>query len=213
VKLADLPPRDPTLRALVVCCAVSVAVHASLLLSSGERRSSTAILDGGWSDLRIALVDAFRTDEPPARSSEPLTPLPRIDRARLYPRLLPFSPADLPPPRFDENAYLPLAKLTVPPTAAREIEIAYPNDSGRVELLVASLTLFIDEDGTVAKVRAEAPHAPAAYERAAIEAFSKARFNPGRIGQSAVKTRMVIRVAFDSGSGIGRNSSAGIRFR
>jgi TonB family protein len=101
----------------------------------------------------------------------------------------------------------------MPPTAASEISVSYPSDP-RAGLLVAALTLFIDEDGTVAKVRAEAPHAPPDYEKAAIEAFANARFKPGMAGSSAVKTRMVIRVAFDSGVPEGApNSSAGIRFR
>jgi hypothetical protein len=195
---------------------VSLALHLVLLATSAPQGSSGGSPFANTTDLRISLVDAFTssTDSVPSATE----PLPKLEAGGLapmrgYPKLLTFSPLDLPPRKFDESLYQPLSALTVPPTAASEISVSYPSDP-RGGLLVAALTLFIDEDGTVAKVRAEAPHAPAAYEKAAIEAFSVARFKPGMAGASAVKTRMVIRVAFDSGVPEGvANSSAGIRFR
>jgi len=213
-----LPPNLPS-RAWLACVGASVALHVVLLATSGPQGSSSGSPFDGSADLRIALVDAFTpSGESVAPSAEPL---PKLEAGGLapmrgyrgYPKLLKFSPVDLPPRKFDESLYQPLSALTMPPTAASEISVSYPSDP-RGGLLVAALTLFIDEDGTVAKVRAEAPHAPADYEKAAIAAFSNARFKPGMAGASAVKTRMVIRVAFDSGVPEGvANSSAGIRFR
>ena len=80
-----------------------------------------------------------------------------------------------------------------------EISIRYPRGVHHLGTLTAALTLFIDEDGTVANVRIDEPKLADAYERAAIDAFAPARFTPGMIGERAVKSRMTIRVAFDSG--------------
>ena len=213
--IATLPtPRLPS-RAWLACLGASLALHLVLLATSGSQETSGGSPFAGSMDLRVALVDAFL---PSPDSVSTNGPLPKLEAGDLkpmrgYPKLLKFSPVDLPPRKFDESLYHPLSALTTPPTAASEISVSYPSDP-RGGLLVAALTLFIDEDGTVAKVRAEAPHAPASYEKAAIEAFSNARFKPGMARSSAVKTRMVIRVAFDSGVPEGAaNSSAGIRFR
>jgi hypothetical protein len=214
--ITTLPPLKLPSRAWLACVGASLALHVVVLATSGPQGSSGASPFDGSADLRIALVDAFT---PSGESVVPMAdPLPKLEAGGLaptrgYPKLLKFSPVDLPPRKFDESLYRPLSVLTVPPSAASEISVSYPSDP-RGGLLVAALTLFIDEDGSVAKVRAEAPHAPADYEKAAIAAFSHARFKPGMAGPSAVKTRMVIRVAFDSGVPEGvANSSAGIRFR
>jgi hypothetical protein len=209
-------PANPHSRAWLGCVGASLALHLVLLATSGPQATPGGSPFDGAADLRIVLVDAFT---PSADSVAPTAePLPKLEAGGLapmrgYPKLLKFSPADLPSRKFDESLYQPLSALTVPPTAASEISVSYPSDP-RGGLLIAALTLFIDEDGTVAKVRPEAPHAPADYEKAAITAFSNARFKPGKVGPSAVKTRMVIRVAFESGVAQGvANSSAGIRFR
>jgi TonB family protein len=202
------------MRLYLVCIAVSIGLH-SLLLLSGNRGARISGHAGDGSDLNVALVStpAFEDVAVPSDSALAPTPLPSISTpVRRRPKLLPFSPMDLPPSQFDESAYQPLSKLTTPPTAAQEIMISYPQGPDRVGVLVAALTLFIDEDGSVAKVRVDEPRAPAAYEEAAVDAFSKARFKPGMAGAQPVKTRMVIRVAFESGS-TGPNSSAGIRFK
>lgn len=197
-----------------MCGVLSLVVHAALLLAA---RGGHAAAGSAWGSPRldVALVSAPSDDTPPT-VAQPVMPT-RLDLStakpiRDYPKLLPFSPIAPPPPRFDELAYRPLSKVTVPPTAAKEIVIDYPQAATGAELMVASLTLFIDEDGTVAKVRVEEPRAPHAYEAAAVEAFANARFRPGMAGPEAVKTRMVIRVAFESGP-TGPLSSAGIRVK
>jgi len=213
--ITTLPPPNLPSRAWLACLGASVVLHLVLLGTSGQQGPSGGSPFAGSADLRVALVDAFTAAADSASTTEPLPKLEAgvLAPMRGYPKLLKFSPVDLPSRKFDESLYQPLSALTVPPTAASEISVSYPSDP-RGGLLVAALTLFIDEDGTVAKVRAEAPHAPTSYEKAAIEAFSNARFKPGMAGASAVKTRMVIRVAFDSGVPEGvANSSAGIRFR
>lgn len=214
--VTTLPPPNLPSRAWLACLGASLALHLVLLATSESQHLSGGDPFAGSSDLRVALVDAFIVSgDSVVPTAAPLATLEAGGLApmRGYPKLLKFSPVDLPPRRFDESVYRPLSALTVPPAAASEISVSYPSDR-RGGLLIAALTLFIDEDGSVAKVRAEAPHAPAEYEKAAIAAFSNARFKPGMAGESAVKARMVIRVAFDSGAPEGAaSSSAGIRFR
>jgi hypothetical protein len=197
-----------------VCFAASFALHCVLLLTSGSSGSGHRDASYPFSrDLRASLVDAG--DSSAAASANDVLPTklqPMSPIRRVYPKLLTLSPVDLPPKRFDESDYQPLSALTNPPTAAEQVEISYPYDPYRLGLLVAALTLFIDEDGVVVKVRAEEPHAPSNYERAAMEGFSKARFHPGRIGDRPVKARIVIRVAFESG-GAGPSTSGGIRVK
>jgi TonB family protein len=209
-----LPPSVPS-RAWLACLVGSLGLHVALLTMSGPRGAPASGPFVHSDPLRVALVaEASRTEPVASPAIEPAAKLEAggLSRMPAYPKLLKFSPVDLPHRKFDENLYRPLSALTVPPTAANEISVSYPTDQ-RAGLLVAALTLFIDEDGTVAKVRAEAPRAPADYERAALDAFAKARFKPGMQGPTPMKTKMVIRVAFDSGAVPGSISSAGIRFR
>jgi TonB family protein len=198
-------------RSAIACIVISVVLHTGLIAVSGGSGGLSREFRGYSTDLHVALVDAAQrafasSSEGAPEKIEPVkfSPIPG------YPKLLKFSPIDLPRARFDESEYRPLSELTRPPTAAEEITIEYPYDPYRLGLLVASLALFIDEDGSVAKVRAEDPKAPSNYERAAVEAFAKARFNPGMVGDRAVKSRLVIRVAFESG-GPGPSTSTGIR--
>jgi hypothetical protein len=193
--------------------AASVAIHLSLLALSGPNGGPGGVPGSDFGQLHIALDPLHAVHAVDPRSSEPPSTLvpARFAPPPRYPKLLELSAIDIPRSELDESQYHALSELTAMPTAAQEIDIAYPRDQ-RMGLLVAALTLFIDEDGTVALVRAGDPRAPADYERAAIDAFSKARFHPGMSGKHPVKTRMVIRVAFENGPG-GPQSSAGIHFR
>jgi hypothetical protein len=179
---------------LVAACSLSVALHAVLFASSRL---------GAWG------VDAAQRPSPPlqvtlsapprARDEAFVAPTeikPPANRPR-YTRMLPFSPALVPP--FDEQAYVPASRLTQEPTPIDEIQVRYPRGVHHLRVLRAALTLFIDEHGHVANVRVDDPALPHAYERAAIEAFAAGRFHPGLDGVRPVKSRLRVRVAFDSG--------------
>ena len=111
--------------------------------------------------------------------------------------MLPFLPALTSP--FDEQAYVPASRLTQEPTPIDEIQVPYPRGVHHLRVLRAALTLFIDEQGHVENVRIDNPALPEAYERAAIEAFTAAKFHPGLDGDRPVKSWLRVRVAFDSG--------------
>jgi len=60
------------------------------------------------------------------------------------------------------------------------------------------LTLFINERGTVDRVRLETPEVPAPLANAARETFRAATFDPGSIEGRAVKSQLKIEVDFES---------------
>jgi hypothetical protein len=62
------------------------------------------------------------------------------------------------------------------------------------------LALFIDESGTVRRVRLDGPLLPPALDTAARDAFLNARWQPGRVdGGRLVKSLIRVEVTFESG--------------
>jgi len=83
------------------------------------------------------------------------------------------------------------------PTPIKGIFVPYPDAARRNGRMSARLVLLIDEDGTVVKVTSNDPQLPAIFAESAISAFAHARFHPGRIADTAVKTRLVVDVEFE----------------
>jgi hypothetical protein len=59
------------------------------------------------------------------------------------------------------------------------------------------LSLFIDEQGRVRRVRPESPGVMDAYVQAASQAFESARFKPGEIAGRPVKSVIKVLVEFE----------------
>jgi TonB family C-terminal domain len=97
---------------------------------------------------------------------------------------------------FDESAYRKAPDLTARPYPLEYVSVPYPRDASRYGIVRATLAIFVDEGGLVARVRMQNAQLPPAFERAAVEAFSKAHFQPGRIGDTPVKSRMLVEVEF-----------------
>ncbi|WP_328580146.1 energy transducer TonB [Ideonella sp. BN130291] len=106
------------------------------------------------------------------------------------------------------DGYVPRPLLTVPPVLRSSVLLAWPEDiklaDGRY---AAVLSLFIDEAGIVRRVEVEDADLPAALEDVARSAFLNARFEPGQVDGSIVKSRIRIAVEFES-----RPSAASRRF-
>lgn len=110
----------------------------------------------------------------------------------------------LPAPRtgsLDEE-YLPRSALSLAPEALGEVLLAYPPEAppGRYG---GVLTLFIDADGGVRRVRSEPARPgeadlPPVFEEAARQAFLAARFRPGERDGRPVKSRIRIAVEFEA---------------
>lgn len=118
-----------------------------------------------------------------------------VDPATEAPRSLPGG--------VDEE-YLPRSALSLAPEALDEVLLAYPPEAppGRYR---GVLTLFIDAEGRVRRVRSE-PAAgagdsealPPIFEDAARQAFLAARFRPGERDGRPVKSRIRIAVEFEA---------------
>lgn len=118
------------------------------------------------------------------------------------PTLLQVGPGGPGGPDVPEEEYLPRSALSLAPEALGEVLLAYPPEAppGRYG---GVLTLFIDADGQVRRVRREAaragePELPPAFEEAARQAFLAARFRPGERDGRPVKARIRIAVEFEA---------------
>jgi hypothetical protein len=130
---------------------------------------------------------------------QPLQPMAQrtLRTSRPYPSMLEFRPVDIPPRAFDERPYLPLSKLTQPPTPIRPVAVPYPEGMAVNGTVTARLTLFIDEQGNVARVIVGSTELPDAFVQSARDAFEPAKFLPGKIDGEPVKAKMVIDVEFE----------------
>jgi len=187
-----------------LCGIGSVALHFALL--SGTRSPSVDRTNFGESasSIEVQLAMAPKAEIRATDWTPQWQPLPRwsADRPRIgtYPPLLPFRSVDLGSSDVDEGAYLPVSRLTMRPTPVKGIFVPYPDAARRNGRMSARLVLLIDEDGTVVKVSSNDPQLPAIFAESAINAFAHARFHPGRIAETAVKTRMVVDVEFEEGA-------------
>lgn len=98
----------------------------------------------------------------------------------------------------DDDLFVARSLLSVPPVATAPVLIDFPAFAGQAERYRGELTLFIDEQGVVVRVRAEGDALPAPLEEAARRAFMAVRFSPGELGvQGAVKSRIRVEVVFE----------------
>ena len=190
--------RPGSARAWVACGAISVGLHATMLATVPAARGGSEAAPAGapmvvqlamTAPSNAALIETSWNPSPLLPHAQPRRPE--------APKLLPMPSTAWPATAFDESAYLPARELTVRPAAAQRISVPYPSDATQ-GVRKAILAVFIDADGRVAKVRVD-DALPPAFERAAVEAFASARFHPGRVGNVAVKSRMLVQVEFDSG--------------
>jgi protein TonB len=179
---------------------VPLALGASLLLHgaalaladrlpAGWARSAPEWDQGGVSVLHARL--RLREEEQPLPQT-----IPPATRGRTTQRLegsrhaAPAAPGILPAP-----VYVPVEQLDERPQIRSHVEPAFPLDanaaSGRVVL-----RLLIGESGAVdqAVVVDAEPRGP--FEVAAVEAFSPARFSPGRKDGVAVKSALTLELKF-----------------
>ncbi len=96
-----------------------------------------------------------------------------------------------------DGDYLPRSLLTIAPIALTSVVIPTPPGTPAGGRRVGVLSLYIDEEGRVRRVEAEQPALPEIMERAAREAFSAARFQPGQVDGHVVKSRIRVEVVFD----------------
>ena len=101
------------------------------------------------------------------------------------------------PDEFDPSLYIASSTLPVRPEPIGNIAVPYPTEVKRSGIVSLGLTLYIDEAGRVVHIDLDDTTLPPAFHQAAWMAFSKGRFQPGRIDEGPVKTRMRVEVLFE----------------
>lgn len=213
--------------ALALCTTGSVALHLGLLSIGPAGSPGAAGLGAGAGVDRTTSVQ-MRTAPPsaptvlaasttpgsttpfpasgaspaPASASAPIRALPPAAPAStavadgVDPERLP--PTGAGPVDTADQAYWPRSLLTRPPTPQQSIDLLYPTlaPSGRFR---AVLTLFIDEQGVVQRVRideADDSGLPPVLEDAARQTFLRSTFTPGEIDGRPIRSRLRIEVEY-----------------
>jgi periplasmic protein TonB len=99
--------------------------------------------------------------------------------------------------------YFTRDQLSMSPTPLQAVLIDYPPIEDHVQggNYVSQLSLYIDEEGKVQRVRVDGPALPQPMEEAARSAFMNARFSPGQVDGLPVRSRIRIEVSFIANSG------------
>jgi hypothetical protein len=189
---------------------VPLALGASLLLHGaaltlaerlpvGGERPAQEWAQWGTGALRARLLD--RAPQPAPALAPPATP----GHARQYGSSASYAASAL-PGVIAAPRYLPADELDERPQIRSHVEPAFPLDAnapaGRVVL-----RLLIGETGAVDKALVVRADPPGAFELAAVEAFTPARFSPGRKGGVAVKSALTLELKF----GEAPSASTGLR--
>jgi TonB family protein len=178
--------------------AVTLAGHAAVLGYLGTRPPQPA--PQGTAQPFAFTVQVRPAPEPPAREERsapvavapaPASPQPVAEQAAAVER----QAAPAPPP---EPPYLPRGELTVAPKLLGTADVPFPEDVAGIVHLAVRITLFIDEQGSVQRIRIDTPDVHPAFERAIRQAFAAARFSPGELHQVPVRSQMRLEVDFEA---------------
>lgn len=129
------------------------------------------------------------------RTADPVAP-PRapVPDARTVPPPAAPQPAAAP-------AYLARGELTAPALLLSDVQVPFPDDVEGIVDLKVRVSLFVEADGSVARVRLDTPGVHPAFVRTVTEAFAGARFEPGRVGDQPVRALVRLEVEFHAPSG------------
>lgn len=206
---------------LAVCASGSVLLHAGVLLAnltaSDAPPGLTRIARPASASVAVRLEPDFeRLAAPgagrPSNSASAPQPADRHAHESGHPRspptAVPPPPADEVDPRVREDdgvayeqaeaSYLPRSELSVGPAPQQAIDLAYP-DLAPLGRFRAVLTLFIDDQGVVQRVRFdEAGDAglPPVLEDTARQTFLRSPFTPGEVAGRPVRSQLRIEVEF-----------------
>jgi periplasmic protein TonB len=201
---------------LLLAIALSCVLHLSLLYTVRVAPARPVAAPPLQARLQLpADPSLFSRDAQPARTvRERRTPRPTEARsdlqpaAAILPALQPPSnessapdaapmPVSLPAvelPFLRDTTWYPARQLDVFPRPLTPLQPAYPDDAdlrGEVTLLV-----LIDEAGAVHEVTVAESQLPERFQVAAAAAFRNARFEPALKDGRAVRSRVVVKVAF-----------------
>jgi hypothetical protein len=195
VNALRFPRRSPVAR-LSLALGAAAVVHAGLL---GMLRSES-VGRFGLSGPGDAIVRMTVVNVPTKRVVEGIQGLESVDPP---PRQLPDVPerqavkAEARQGGDDEDEFADSRQLTLRPAAIDVVDLPQPQpDDGRATGK-ALFTLFVSRDGRVVRVRIDSSDLPREIEDQSRQAFFKARFRPGMIGQRPVDSRMQVEIVFE----------------
>lgn len=191
--------------AILVAAIAALALHGALLWGGGPTAAGGAAPGPDRARMAARWITVVR---PPTPAGVESAEEPSLEE----PAPLPTPASEPPPPQHEtatqaaglapanDDEYVDAGRLAVRPLPVETISIPAPETEGRSGTYKATLVLFIDRDGTVARITVEDSSLPAELESVARAAFGAARFHPGMIGQRPVKTKLRVEVGFDGES-------------
>lgn len=209
-------PTTPVRVRLSLAIAVSVALHAAIILTVHPSRGVSRP-QGFAFTARLAPADEGRDQKaaPLDPGASAPAPAPPAEEARIAGP--PQNPAVLSPPaRPDFSAaaaaqtrtqsdaaggvlpaqrYYLASELERPPSPLQTVEPENPVESGSREGIVV-LRLLINERGSVDEVTVVRAEPSGVFEKSALAAFGGARFSPGMLSGAAVKSQLLVEVQY-----------------
>ncbi len=101
-----------------------------------------------------------------------------------------------PAPRLPAQPYIPAEQLDVRPLIMTRIMPEFPPELASGARGRVVLRLFISADGTLDHLQVAHAEPRGVFEQAALEAFARARFTPGKKSGEAVPSLILIEVTF-----------------
>lgn len=180
--------------------ALSLALHASILVSGPRATRQATAMTGASNPVEVRLIgipssDSFGHDVRAEGEWRPLQRLP-VQQVR-RPHMLDFVPVDPVQTEIDENDYLPISRVTLRPVPVTPIAVPYPPGARAGASTDARVVLFIDEDGSVAKVAFAKDQAATPFAMSAKATFERVRYRPAQLDGKPVKVRVVVAVTFE----------------
>jgi protein TonB len=127
-----------------------------------------------------------------ARLADTVAPAPPQRPARPAPAPAVAQPA----PPLPAPPYVPADQLDVRPLIMTRVMPEYPAQLASGARGRVVLRLFIAADGTLDRLQIAHAEPPGVFDQSALEAFSKARFTPGKKKGQAVPSLLLIEVTF-----------------
>jgi len=221
-----LPRQRRPWRRLGLAVLVSAALHAWLAFSLPVKPARSYRPPGSVLQARLAVAPPDLAPEPvpPGRKPQALPPAPPPEPPRAAPEVVKPAPEparsvaeptepveslhEAPPvegppgiavPQIEDPEFYPARSLDQYPRPVAEVTLKYPKQAGTEEMSgTVTLLLLIDELGIVVDASVVEADPPGYFEDAAIEVFKGVLFLPGQRNGHAVKSRLVVQVAFDA---------------
>ena len=184
----------------VIFIALSMALHASILMSGPRATRQATALPGASNVVEVRLIgipaaDSPRQDVRAEAEWKPLQPLPEQQMRRT--RMLDFMPLDSVAAEINESDYLPISRVTLRPVPITPIAVPYPPGARGGASTDAKVVLFIDDDGRVAKVALAKDQVATPFAMSAKATFERVRYRPAQLDGKPVKVRVVVAVTFE----------------